>query len=260
MEQYNENLKAGAMPARQVAGGMADGAVPVQEGGSPLTNLEQGLKRLFGDKFDINDEFSQNLLLRHLTINREQNEKLAAMLERDPRLAQMISDMVEGKRNAHSAMARYFGTSMMRVDEGSPEFEEIMLADEERKEEIMRLANDRREYERNLERSLPVIEGFCKERGYDASDFMDRVWEQVEFPIMGGNYTADVCVALDHALSYDKDVEDAFAAGSVKGRNMNIQRMREDYSDGLPKGMSSVAPDVDKKRAGNSLIEKALLA
>ena len=193
-------------------------------------------------------------------MNREQNERLAEVLGNDPRLAQMLADMVDGKRNAHSAMARYFGTSMMRVDEESPEFEEIMLADEERKQEVMRIANDRREYERNLEESLPVIEQFCADRGYDASEFMDNVWEQVVFPIMAGKYTVDVCTALDHAITYEKDVADAFEAGNVKGRNMNIQRMKEDYGDGLPKGMSSAAPDMEDRPQRNSLIEKALKA
>ena len=89
---------------------------------------------------------------------------------------------------------------------------------------------------------------------------MDSVWEKLVFPIMAGRYTDDVCTALDHAITYDQDIEDAFAAGDVKGRNANIQRMKEDFGDGLPKGMSSVAPDVQRKRPRNSLIEKALNA
>lgn len=64
----------------------------------------------------------------------------------------------------------------------------------------------------------------------------------------------------DHALTYEKDVEDAFAAGDIKGRNTNIQRMREDFGDGMPKGMSSVAPNIEARRKRNSLLEKALNA
>ena len=222
--------------------------------------FNEKLNAFFDGKFDIYDKLSQDLLLRHLELNREQNERLAAMLERDPRLAQMLVDVIDGKRNAHSAVARYFGRGFMSIDEDSPEFEEIMLADEERKNEVMRLANDRREYEANLEASMPVIDAFCKERGYDPSDFMDNVWERLIFPIMAGRYDNDVCMALDHAITYEKDVEDAFAAGDVKGRNANIRRMKEDFGDGLPKGMSSVAPDVERKRLHNSLIDKALNA
>jgi hypothetical protein len=89
---------------------------------------------------------------------------------------------------------------------------------------------------------------------------MDNVWESIVFPILAGKYTYDVCTALDHALSYEKDVEDAFAAGNVKGRNTNIMRMKEEFGDGLPKGMASVAPATEQKRRRNSLIDKAMNA
>ena len=231
-----------------------------QEQPVDLSILDRGLRRIFGEDFDISEKYSQDLLLQHLRINKEQNNRLADVLGRDPRLAQMLSDVVGGKRNAHSALARYFGTSMVNVDMDSPEFEEIMLADEERKEEVRRLANDRREYEQNLSESVAVIEKFCEERGYDASDFMDSVWESIVFPVMAGKYSHEVCLALDHALNYDKDVEEAFEAGDIKGRNMNIRRMREDFGDGLPKGMNSVAPETDMKRKRHTLIDKALNA
>lgn len=222
--------------------------------------LAEELKAIFGNDFDLSDSLSQELLVNYLRMNKEQNEQLAEALERDPRLAQLLSDVIDGKRNAHDAMARYFGRSFMSVDTDSPEYEEIILADEERREEMMRIANERREYEMNLEESVPVIESFCKEKGYDASDFMDKVWECVIFPVMSGKYTHEVCVALDHAITYEKDVEDAFAAGDIKGRNTNIQRMKEDFGDGMPKGMSSIAPDTAPKRKRNSLIDKALNA
>lgn len=222
--------------------------------------LERGVKELFGDDFDINSPLAQEALMQHLRVNHEQNERLAEVLERDPRLAQMLVDMIEGKRNAHSAMARYFGRSIMNIDEGSPEFEEMVQADEERRNEVLRAAAERKDYENNLRASRGVIENFCSERGYEPADFMNAVWDRLVMPILSGNYTYDVCTALEHAINYEQDVEDAFAAGDIKGRNTNIQRMKEDFGDGLPKGMSSVAPDGSSPRRRNSLIEEALNA
>ena len=258
-----QNFKKNAVAPALQEPAAPDGAAVMGDAVSPevtssTENLNKMLKAQFGEDFDINDKLSQDLLVRHIALNREQNERLALALEQDPRLAQMLVDMVEGKRNAHSAVARYFGRGFVNVDEDSPEFEEMMMADEERKNEVMRLANDRREYENNLQQSLPVIEAFCKEKGYDSSDFMDNVWEKLIFPIMAGVYSTDVCTMLDHAITYERDVEDAFAAGDIKGRNASIQRMKEDFGDGLPKGMNSVAPDAQQKRPKNSLIEKAL--
>ena len=266
MEQVLRNRMGAQQPMEPAVQGNAKdtqsdiNAVALHGEQATLENFNEKLKAFFGGNFDIYDTLSQDLLLRHLEMNREQNERLAAMLERDPRLAQMLVDVIDGKRNAHSAVARYFGRGFMNIDEDSPEYEEMMLADEERKNEVMRLANDRREYEANLEASMPIIESFCQERGYDPSDFMDNIWEKLIFPIMAGKYTGEVCTALDHAITYEKDIEDAFAAGDVKGRNSNIRRMKEDFGDGLPKGMNSVAPDIERKRPRNSLIEKALNA
>ena len=266
MEQILKNKVGAQQPVEPLAESGIVNATP--DANAVAQNGEQAafdgfcekLSAFFGGNFNIYDKLSQDLLLRHLQMNREQNERIATVLDRDPRLAQMLADMVSGKRGAHSAVARYFGSGFMSIDEESPEFEEIMLADEERKDEVMRLANDRREYEANLEASMPVIEAFCKEKGYDPSDFMDEIWEKLVFPIMAGKYSNDVCTALDHAITYEQDVEDAFAAGDIKGRNSNIRRMKEDFGDGLPKGMSSVAPDAGRKRPRNSLIEQALNA
>lgn len=263
MEQNFRHLNNGAVPYGNMpvepaaaTGGMDGGAVQAAQ----YAGLESGLKEIFGEEFAIADAESQRMLLDYLERVTTQNEKLTAILERDPRLAQLFLDLVNGKRNAHSAVARYYGRSLMEPEEGTLEYEEMMSADEERQQEAVRLANDRKEYEENLSVSLPVIEDFCREHGYDPEEFMDNVWEEIVFPIMSGRYTREVCTALDHALTYEKDVEDAFAAGDIKGRNTNIQRMKQDFGDGLPKGVSSVSPVVEPKRKRNSLIEKALNA
>lgn len=228
---------------------------------SEFANLEAGLKSIFGADFNLADERSQQMLLAHLKLNFDQKKRLADAIEADPRLGQMLADMVDGKRNAHSAMARYFGRSFMNVDEESPEFEEILMADEERREEIERIMNDRREYESNLEASRPMIEDFCNQKGYEPADFLELAWERLLLPILSGNYTQDVCIALDNALNYEQDVEDAFAAGNIKGRNTGIQRMRQDFGDGLPKGLTSVAPDAaPQPKRRNSLLDTALEA
>lgn len=223
--------------------------------------LDDALRSLFGVDFSIQNPESQRLLIKHLRDNREQNELLAEALGRDPRMAQMLADVVDGKRNAHSAMARYYGRKFMDYDEGTPEYEEMLMADEERREEVIRLAQDRKEYEENLEASQPVIMDFCKQRGYDPSDFLEAVWDRLVLPILSGSYTAEVCGALDNAINYEQDVEDAFAAGDVKGRNTSIQRMKENFGDGMPGGMTSAAPPVtNKPRRTNTLIDAALEA
>ena len=228
---------------------------------NPYSSLEEWFKEFFGESFRLDDAEAQELLKEFLRRNSEQNKQLATAMEQDPRLAQLLADVVRGKRSAHAAMARYYGKSFLDFDEGTPEYEEMLLMDEERRNEAYESARNRKEYENNLNESRPVIEAFCRQRGYDPVEFMDKVWEQLIFPILSGIYSQSVCEALDHAISYEKDVEDAFAAGNVKGRNTNIRRMQESFGDGLPKGMSSVAPVEEKRPSlGESLIDSALKA
>lgn len=249
-----------AMQQAMPQNGVAEPVIS-QSGAGEFQELNSVLQSLFGEGFSIENPETQRLLIKHLRDNREQNELLAEALGRDPRMAQMLADVVEGKRNAHSAMARYYGRKFMDFDEGSPEYEEMLMADEERREEVIRLAQDRKEYEENLEASQPVIMDFCKQRGYDPSDFLEAVWERLVLPILSGTYTAEVCGALDNAINYEQDVEDAFAAGDIKGRNTSIQRMKENFGDGMPSGMTSVAPPVtNKPRRTNTLIDAALEA
>lgn len=229
--------------------------------GQQFGELNEVLKSLFGAEFSIENPESQRLLIKHLHDNREQNELLAEALGRDPRMAQMLADVVDGKRNAHSAMARYYGRKFMDYGEGTPEYEEMLMAEDERREEVTRLAQDRMNYEENLEASQPVIQQFCQQRGYDPSDFLEAAWDRLVLPILSGNYTAEVCGALDNAINYEQDIEDAFTAGDVKGRNTSIQRMKENFGDGMPSGMTSAAPPVSNKpRRTNTLIDAALEA
>lgn len=259
LQAQTQNSSA-AMQQAMPQNGVVEPAMPQSSAGE-FQELNKVLQSLFGTDFSIENPESQRLLIKHLRDNREQNELLAEALGRDPRMAQMLADVVDGKRNAHSAMARYYGRKFMDFDEGSPEYEEMLMADEERREEVIRLAQDRKEYEENLEASQPVIMDFCKQRGYDPSDFLEAVWERLVLPILSGTYTAEVCGALDNAINYEQDVEDAFAAGDIKGRNTNIQRMKENFGDGMPSGMTSVAPPVtNKPRRTNTLIDAALEA
>lgn len=268
-KNYQNQEQTSVLPyesAAQVGGGQQEsvanfngGDISAEE--NPYAVLEDWLKRYFGESFKLDDYESQEELKSVLQRNIEQNEQLALVLEQDPRLAQLLSDVVHGKRSAHAAMARYYGKSFLDFEEGTPEYEEMLRMDEERRNEAYEISRNRREYEMNLEDSRPIIENFCRERGYEPADFMDMVWEQLVFPILSGKYTAEVCLSLDHALNYDKDVEDAFAAGNVKGRNTNIRRMKEEFGDGLPKGMNSVAPVTNSRQTKrNPLIEAALNA
>lgn len=240
----------------------------VIEGKYPETEEEitptkrEVLNRLLAEEIpDYNaddDESSAEMLTNYINGNREQRNKLAEALQQDPRLAQMLADIVSGKRGSAGSMVRYFGKDFLSVEEGTPEFEEMQTAEEERKKEMEAMESSTREYSNNLERSIPIVEEWCKGKGYDMDEFLDKVWNSVVAPIMSGNYSQEVCDFLDKGLNYDKDTKDALDAGVVQGRNENINKMREEQGDGLPKGITTSKPASSNKKETSPLISAAL--
>lgn len=234
---------------------------PVEEAEATPTKREMLNKLLSEEIPDYNvddDESSAEMLTNYISGNKEQRNKLAEALQNDPRLAQMLADIVSGKRGAANSMVRYFGKDFLSAEEGSPEFEDIQAAEEERKKEMESMDASRQEYSSNLEKSMPIVEDWCKEKGYDLDEFLDKVWMQVISPIMSGNYSREVCDFLDKGLNYDKDTKDALDAGVVQGRNENINKMREERGDGLPKGITTSAPTPEKKKEKSPLLSAAL--
>ena len=101
MEQILKNRVGAQQPVVPQGGNDIASAVP--DANAVAQNGEQAafdgfcekLSAFFGGNFNIYDKLSQDLLLRHLQMNREQNERIATVLDRDPRLAQMLADRSE---------------------------------------------------------------------------------------------------------------------------------------------------------------------
>ena len=204
------------------------------------------------------DEEASGQLMGYVQNGRDQRTRMAEALQSDPRLAQVLSDVVSGKRGAAAALARYFGKDAFDVEEGTPEYEEIMQAEEERKQELEAFNVSKKEYEANLEASMPVIEQWCQKTGVDQEQFMDKIWAEVISPVMAGTYSEAMLELLNNGFNYAQDTQDAMKAGEVKGRNQNINKLREEVGDGLPKAMPATSEQAVNKKKKNSFIESAL--
>lgn len=218
------------------------------------------LKELLGESYNPDDEEnSSGQLMDFIQKGRDHQNKLAEALTSDPRLSQVLADIVSGKKNAHSSLARHFGKDFLSVEEGTPEYEEMMKEEEERMKEVVDSKKRKIEYDDNLEKSMPIIETFCKDKGYDSGEWLDEIWGKLLAPVFSGQYSPELCSMFDKALNYDNDIKDAQIAGEVKGRNMKIDKMKSDNGDGLPKNIQSQAVE-EKKKKGSSVLDLAALA
>ena len=178
---------------------------------------------------------------------KEDNEKLAASLRKDPRMAQLFSDFVSGKRGAAEGIARYYGRDIINAEEGTPEYEAIAKAEEERRQELEDAIARDKEYADNIEKSKAVWDEWSGKNGVDIEDLLDESFSKIIKPIMKGEYTAEVLDALYKAVNYDKDVKDSMEAGVVRGKNENINKMREVKGDGMP-AVTSANPGQERPK------------
>jgi hypothetical protein len=237
----------------------------VKEGVPEVGKNRAELNRILGEEIDdydadADDETRAGLVSQYLTANREGRERMAKALKSDPRFAQALVDVANGKRGAAAALARYFGRDLMGMDEDDPEYEEVIKAEEERRKEQEAVEAGRKEYEENLKASIPVVKDWCNRSNLDMEEFLDNVWTRIVEPIKQGRYNEELLELLNHGFTYDKDIEDAMAAGVVKGKNENIAKLREEKGDGMPKGLKSATVTPKTKKGGSQLLDLATQA
>lgn len=197
--------------------------------------------------------------LTYIRGQKEMNDKMVAALSENPEFAQAMNDVVNKRRNGPAALARHFGKDFLSLEEGTPEYDEMIKADDEWRSErdAARLAAE--EFDKAMEESDKVINAHSAAKGEDPEEYKDRIFEQFVLPIFSGKFDDALLTKFDKGMDYDKDTEDAFAAGQVKGRNENINKLRVQPTDGLPKGLGSQTVIKPKVRR-NRLIEDALNA
>ena len=200
----------------------------------------------------------EQMALDYIKELRSSNDRIIEAISDDPRAAQMFADIVNGTRKPGAAIARYFGKGFM-ADEGTPEYDEMMAADEEFFNERESAKRTAEEHNAKMLDFLDWLEGELGEEEGAEGERMRRVYNEILIPLLDGVKDETLPGKLKKSLDYDKDVEDAFAAGQVKGRNMNINEMRSKVGDGMPKGLTSQAmPVVEQPRKRNRMLESAL--
>ena len=221
--------------------------------------LEERLKELLPEE-KLSDDVEMTALdfINELV---ERRERMVEKIAENPRLAQVFADVVSGERKADAALARYFGKNLFTAEEGTPEYDELMAADEEYMMERGELNRMREEQNTNVAAWFDAFEQYLEKNGLDKDKYLAEVYEVLIKPTFDLTVDEKLFARLVKAVDYDKDVEDAFSAGEVKGRNTNINEMKGKLGDGMPKGVASQGfAEEQPKRRMNSLLAKALNA
>ena len=175
-------------------------------------------EEIYGQISDDYDQYEQELEgLR----GREQS--LSNMFAADPRSAQFLTDMHNGK-DPVLGLVRNFGVEIKDVLD-DPEMQDRIA--EANKEYVERIANSKKldeEYEKNMDNTLDTLRQFQAERGMS-----DEQIDQVVGFLLGvvrdgvmGKFSTETLNMACKALNYDADVAAAGEEGEVAGRNAKI--------------------------------------
>lgn len=189
---------------------------------------------------------------------REQNDRMVEAISDDPRTAQVFADVINGQGGAKS-LVRHFGKKFLDVEEGTPEYDEIMAADAEFMAERERGKAFDEENSAKAQAWFAAFTDYCNRMNLNEEVYLVKIEDEFIKPVLEWEASDETFNKLVKAVDYDKDVDDAFEAGEIKGRNTNIHEMRSKPSDGMPSGLSSQAPVVERPKVRrNSLVEKAM--
>ena len=233
---------------------------PMEQMQTATEMLEERLAELMPEEERTGDMSQDALNL----INRmvEERDRMVENISDDPRLAQVFADVVSGNRKPDAALARYFGKNLLTAEEGTPEYDELMAADVEYMNERNEMKTKREQQQASATEFFDAFADYLDKQGLDREKYMDAVFREVLEPALDLKVDETLFARLVNAVDYNKDVEDAFKAGEVKGRNTNIHEMKGKIGDGLPKAMGSQGIQMEEKpkRPMNSLLAKALNA
>lgn len=204
----------------------------------------------------------EQMALEYIRSQLEVNSRISEALAQEPRLAQIFAGLLNGDHSAAKNLAYAFGRDFFSAEEGTPEYEEFMAGDELRRKEDAERESWVETFNTNLDASITELEAVCNELGVPVEEYKNKIRDLFILPILDGKITREEWKGMIKAIDYEKDTEDAFVAGEIAGRNTNINKMREDIGDGMPKGLASQSVETPPKRVKrlNPMIESALNA
>lgn len=169
---------------------------------------------------------------------REREKSLVDMFNRDPRSAQFLTDMANG-RDPWSNLIRRVGVDGMTDILNDPEKQdEFEAANKEYLERVAKSKELDEEYDRNLAESQATVAQLQSERGID-DDTMDKALDllgQIANEVLLGKFSRENIEMALKAVNYEMDIESATQDGEVRGRNARVEaKLRKpSRGDGMP--------------------------
>lgn len=199
----------------------------------PDDNKDYGDDEVFfgaiSDDFDKYDKDLQGY--------KDREKEFSQLLMDNPRSGAFIQDLVNGVSPAVSLVRRY--GDKIKDDMNDPQFqEELAKAEKDYLDRISKSKELDAVYEKNIEETIAYLDKMEQEgaiAGKDIDDAMELLFKVVDDGIKGKFSSETIDMAIK-AINHDKNVEEAYSDGEIKGRNEKIdEKLRKrGKGDGLP--------------------------
>jgi hypothetical protein len=168
------------------------------------------------------------------------NQKLIALFEAEPQIADVISAMIGGA-TMRSALARHIGAEDLVPEDGDPDYKAWDENNKQRLERIAKADQFNREFNENVEFSAKSVQEFASENDLkpeEAEKILGEFDDMLK-DIYRGRITKETLAKIVRAVKHDEAVKEAKAEGEIKGKNEAIKEKVEKEKvtakdDGLP--------------------------
>ncbi len=206
---------------------------------------------LFGQIGDDYDEYE-----RQIGEYKGREDKLIDMFAKDPKNAQFLADMANGK-DPWIGVIEHLGIDGVTDLINDPDKqEEYAKANAEYLKAVAREKELKDEYEANLVESLANIERVQTERGL-ADEMVDAAMNlvlKIASEAIVGKFTPEKIELALKAVNHDADIANARSEGELAGKNAKIdEKMKRMQSgDGMPTmgGSNTTVPAAPVKKKG----------
>jgi hypothetical protein len=195
------------------------------------------------------------------------NQKLVALFEAEPQIADVISAMIGGA-TMRSAFAKHFGAEDLVPEEGDPDYESWEKNNQDRLERLDKTNKFNQEFNENLEFSEKSIDEFAKENNLkpeEAEKILGEFDDMLK-DIFRGKITKETLTKIMRAVKHDEAVKEAkkdgLEEGEIKARNEKIKATKEEAADkkgdGMPilKSTGDAIEDAENKPEGEQIIDR----
>ncbi len=188
---------------------------------------------LFGQINDDYDEYDKKL-----SGYEERERSLVDMFNRDPRSAEFITDMAQGKDPWSSLINRIGLDGVREMLDDPSKIDDFAASNKEYVERVAKQKSLEEEWEKNMKSTLAMLEQKQSELGLSDEQIdaaADWIKEVTNDAVMGIIRPETIDMALK-AINHDADIAVAREEGEIKGRNTKAEaRLRKPVrGDGTP--------------------------